>query len=274
MSLILNIPSDLDTLTQSDDLKTLYIPDLTGIYDSTTNTQGYGASQFPTNQRRTSDIIKSKIEIYQPKDTTKYTLNFTPSSTPNCQDIADGNEKINITSDRLGKNAGLELTDGIYTGNYKVYFEVSVTASMSGGTLVTDDNSNWSTHDVVVGSLLEIGGTIYEVSEISGDTLSFVDNTGLGNNANLTVYNVYKIDFIALLTKSSEKCWVQSAPKALGDFCCNSCRKETIESVKEFITLIDGAKAAYLNESYDYSQEIIDYLIAVCNNNEICVSCN
>ena len=42
MSLILNIPSDLVTLTQSDDLKILYIPDKTDVFNASTNSGGYG----------------------------------------------------------------------------------------------------------------------------------------------------------------------------------------------------------------------------------------
>ena len=51
-------------------------------------------------------------------------------------------------------------------------------------------------------------------------------------------------------------------------------QKDTINNIKEFSTLIDGAKAAYLVESYDKSQEIVDYLVGLCNNNDVCISCS
>lgn len=280
MSLILNIPSDLVTLTQSDDLKTLYIPDKTGVYDATNNTGGYGASQFPTNQRRTSDIVKSKLEIYKPNNSQDiYTLNFTNSTTPTAQQIADETKSIEIVASTIGELANSTLPDGIYEGSYYVYFLLDTTASCSNGVLNTDDATAWSTHDVKPSSLLEIGGVIYEVDEVGtsglgNDELSLIDGSGIGNQVNLTVNVVYKVNFTALLIKSSEKCWIEAAPKAIGDFCCSSCRKDTINNIKEFSTLIDGAKAAYLVESYDKAQEIVDYLVGLCSNNDVCVSCS
>ena len=280
MSLILNIPSDLVTLTQSDDLKTLYIPDKTDIYNSSTNVGGYGNSQFPSSQRRTVDIVKSKLEIYKPNNSVDvYTLNFTNSTTPTAKQIADQDEVIEINASVIDELAGSALPDGIYQGSYYVYFLLDTTASMSSNILNTDDATDWSTHDVAPSSLLEIGGTIYEVDEVgtSGlgdDELTLIDGDAIGNQGNLTVNVVYKVNFTALLIKSSEKCWIESAPKAIGDFCCATCKSDTINNIKEFSTLIDGAKAAYLVEGYDKAQEIVDYLIGLCSNNDVCVSCS
>ena len=290
MSLELNIPSALirndnsPVFFQSNERTSFKIPDLTGSYDATDNPTGYGNSQSPTGERTVADITSSRFVLTKPHDETngvlnEYTVELNSISTPTSVDIADGTEELEVTNATFGGINSDILPDGIYSGRYEVEFQASVLGSFNLGILTTSDNSNWSNHDVAVGSTLRIVysglDAYFIVATVTDDELTFTDNTGLvSGTGDYDVFVVYKTLFYVLLTKSSEKCWAESAPKAIGDLCCSECSDKSIIEVMKFATLLDTAKAAYVTENYSKSQEIVDYLVSKCTGNNLCTTCN
>lgn len=291
MSLELNIPSALirddnsPVFFQSNDRTSFKIPDLTGVYDATTNPTGYGNGQFPTGEREVADITSSRFVLTKPHDETngvpnEYTVELDNSSTPSSSDIADGTSELEVTDATFGGTLGTILADGIYSGKYEVEFETGVLGDFSSGTyLQTSDNSNWSTHDIQVGSVIRVVYSgldkYYTVATVNGDQLTFTDNDGLDDSVtDYNLYTVYKTLFYVLLTKSSEKCWSESAPKAFKKSCCDDCHDNSIMEIVKFATLLDTSKAAYISEDYNKSQEIIDYLVSKCEGNNLCTTCS
>lgn len=290
MSLELNIPSALirndnsPVFFQSNERTSFKIPDLTGVYDATTNPTGYGNSQFPTGERTVADITSSRFILTKPHDETngvpnEYTIELDGTTTPTSVDIADETEQLEVTNATFGGINSDILPDGIYSGRYEVEFQASVLGSFTSGILTTSDNSNWSNHDVAVGSTLRIVysglDAYFIVATVTDDELTFTDNTGLvSGTVDYDVFVVYRTLFYVLLTKSSEKCWAESAPKVIGDFCCSGCNEQSTLEVTKFATLLDTAKAAYVTENYSKSQEIIDYLVSKCTDNNLCTTCS
>jgi len=290
MSLELNIPSDLirddnsPVFFQANNRTYFKIPDLTGVYNATTNPTGYGNSQFPTGERTVADITSSRFILTKPHDETngvpnEYTIELDGTTTPTSIDIADETEELEVTDVTFNGSIGTVQADGIYTGRYEVEFQASILGSFTSGILTTSDNSNWSNHDVAVGSTLRIVysglDAYFIVATVTDDELTFTDNTGLvSGTTDYDVFVVYRTLFYVLLTKSSEKCWAESAPKVIGDFCCSECNEQSTLEVTKFATLLDTAKAAYVTENYSKSQEIIDYLVSKCTDNNLCTTCS
>lgn len=287
MSLELNIPSALirndnsPVFFQSNERTSFKIPDLTGVYDATDNPTGYGNSQFPIGRREVADIHHSIFTLTKPNDETngvlnEYTVELNSSSTPTAADIADETLELEVTNATFGGINSDILPDGIYSGRYDVFFLCHVQASYSNGEF-TINSGVWADYDVVVGSLIQIDGTdtFYIVGTVNGADLTFSNDDGaIPSSGTINFYIVYRTLFYVLLTKSSEKCWAESAPKAIGDLCCSECSDKSIIEVMKFATLLDTAKAAYVTENYSKSQEIVDYLVSKCTGNNLCTTCN
>lgn len=282
MSLQLNIPSELirddnsPVFFQSNDRTYFQIPDLTGVYNATTNPTGYGNGQFPTGRREVADIAKSIFTLNKPNNTTDYTVTLDGSSTPTQAQLANGTEELQITAVTFGGSTGDTLDDGIYTGRYDVFFLCHIQASYSGGTF-SINSGVWADYDIVVGSLIQISGgdVFYIVDTIDGADLTFSNDDGdIPTSATIDFYIVYRTLFYVLLTKSSEKCWAESAPKVIGNLCCSKCNEESVREVTKFAILLDTSKAAYVTENYTKSQEIIDYLVSKCTTNNLCTTCS
>lgn len=287
MSLELNIPSALirdnnsPVFFQSNERNSFKIPDLTGIYDATTNTTGYGNGQFPTGRREVADIHHSIFTLTKPHDETsgvpnEYTIELDNTTSPTAADIADESEELEITNTLFGGTDSDVLSDGIYSGRYDVFFLCHVQASYSSGTF-SINSGVWADYDVKVGSLIQIDGsdTFYIVDTVDGADLTFSNDDGeIPSSGTINFYIVYRTLFYVLLTKSSEKCWAESAPKVIGDLCCSECNEQSVLEVTKFATLLDTAKAAYVTENYSKSQEIIDYLVSKCTDNNLCTTCS
>jgi hypothetical protein len=64
-----------------------------------------------------------------------------------------------------------------------------------------------------------------------------------------------------------------NAPLVFDDSCCTKCGNNlTFETIR-MNCMISSAKAAYLNEAYEESQEQLDYLISKCAGNTVCTQC-
>lgn len=276
--LVLNNPSTLtnddgsDTYFQSDDRTTVEFKDYTGAYNSGNNTGGYGSSQTPTGKREVADIISSTLILNKPADTEDFSKTFNSGTTPTAVEIASQTKTVDIDNSFFDGDATEALEDGVYTGTYKVRFGITGTADYSSPDLVCNTGV-WADYGVEVGSILEIGGVEYIVASVSTDTLQLEDEGALSGGS-LTVYVVYISYFKMLLTKSVEKCWIESAPKILSKYCCLDCEKETVNNIMRFEVMITSSKSSYSCEDYTSAQNQIEYLTSLCNDSDICVSCN
>jgi hypothetical protein len=131
-----------------------------------------------------------------------------------------------------------------------------------------------SANDLAVGSLVNIAGTVYTIAT-TPTTTSFTvseDITDLTTGYNL-FYSTYRTTFSFLLTYNVEKCAVINSPKAFEKVCCDDCSDTTLLGIMKIISGITAAKSAYIEENYTGAQEIIDYLVSVCDGGDLCTTC-
>lgn len=259
-------------ILESRDLTQITIPDSTGVY-STSNAGGYGTSQIPTSTRRTVDIIKIKIILSFPATPdTLYTILLDGTTTPTAANFAAQTSDLTVDMGDMGGTAGDEFkADGIYSGIYKVYFMIGVASAeyLSADKSLNLSATNWTAdYDVVAGSVLDIAGVEYTVLSVSGMKAILVSGTGL---VNTTVYEplvVYSDTFKFLLTGQVERCAIANIPKVISEVCkcAENVKEQTVIQAMLYDIMITSAKASFINEDYEGSQEQIDTLVSQCIN--------
>lgn len=247
----------------------ILLPDISGVYEASTNPTGYGASQTPINKRRTIDVQYGAFYVKNLNTLEVYP--YTTISQTDARNMAAGSFSYTIQSSIFKSDNTIPFDDSVYYIKYKNAFQ---------GLSILDFSQD-STNVVVSGDITEFVGakyiaftslTVNYVLEIASvnvldNTVTLVTEWSLGDlTLNPSDYFVeYESESYLACSYNVNKCIQNKIAKVSLNAC--SCNKKEIVTLNNAVVLLFSIDINMDKLKYEKVNNTLTLLTTYCSGN-------
>lgn len=249
--------------------KVFTLGESTGVYNSTTNPGGYGASQVPTGTREVTDIISGNIFILTKDGTIEVEGATILTVTEDIYSEILDDTAAQLLSGGTDKDIDLssleDYSDGVYQVAYINWFEGTSTINGEDISIISVADINEFVNSTYISIDVENNGTflIYEILNINTTNNTITINSTITTDGEVDYRVGYSvIGYFANVCDINRCLYSDVAKIACSECGCNKTKKE-----KLFISVMDflGIETNMGRGNYNCAQELIDSITIYCS---------